>query len=169
MKPYSMTVFIAFEAAEKLDVAKLKASLESGVEVGPCHVTVMEHTDKNESPDGYSLIGTAVQCDAEDLVDSSEINERLAHDIGVISKGDDDIDFKAGSAATLLYAVNHDGLPLLYNKAFRQQFAKRGAGRVNQAEIGAAIAWAFAIEEHKPLLIAGNTAAIVELYRKRVV
>lgn len=79
----------------------------------------------SESEFYFSLEGDIVYADDADIEDSAEIDTKLADDIGWVGSKD------KGRDCDLLYVINHDGLPLIYNKAYRDYFKTEQSGRAS--------------------------------------
>lgn len=162
MKAYRLNVMISLASAVKqYRVDELLAAAESGESVGPFKVEVGLYKGKDvdatpneartavaskEENDLYFILtGNAILADAGDLADSTTIDARLAGDIGEVGKAGERV------SCNLLYTLNHDGLPLLYNGAIRETFAKERTGRASAKkasnEMYQAMAW---LSKHDP-------------------
>lgn len=158
MKTYRKTVFVSHESAAKdYDVKALDDAVKTWTEISQLKVTVKLSTDGK----GYELTGDARAIDPDDDFDKAD--EQLALDLGKVKRVTEKEPFPelfpAGSDINMFYCLNHDGLPLAYNGAIRETFAKERLGRVfNPSE--AAIAGVM-------VATGMDRAAVVELLRSK--
>lgn len=169
MKAYRLDVMISLASAVKqYRVEELLNAVETSASVGPLKVEVALYNgdnngtvaearkaiaDKSETELKFILTGDAILADESDLADSTTIDARLAGDIGEVGKAGERV------SCNLLYTLNHDGLPLLYNGAIRDTFAKERTGRASAKkasnEMYQAMAW---LTKHDPALFASTCA-----------